>query len=127
MGLAITCIGLLGLLVIALGLRVSMVRGSTNRAIGCNDDPADPLYKAIRAHCNACEYVPILAILIFAIASEGYGWWMSFLFVTTVVLRYAHAAGMLLSPTLQTAHPLRFIGAAGTYFVGFALALAAIF
>jgi len=127
MGLAITCIGLLGLLVIGLGLRVSMIRGSTNRAIGCNDDPTDPLYKCIRAHANACEYVPILCILIFALASEGYGWWTSSLFVATVVLRYAHAAGMLLSPTLEKGHPLRFAGALGTYVVGIALALDAIF
>ncbi|MFN2427548.1 MAG: MAPEG family protein [Candidatus Binatia bacterium] len=127
MGLAITCIGLLGLLVIALGLRVSMLRGSTSRAIGCNDDPADPLYKAIRAHGNACEYSPILAILILATAGEGYGWWMSLLFIATIGFRYAHAAGMLLSPTLEKGHPLRFAGALGTYVVGFLLSLAAIF
>jgi hypothetical protein len=33
---------------------------------------------------------------------------------------------MILSPTLETGHPLRFVGALGTYIVGFALALDAI-
>jgi uncharacterized membrane protein YecN with MAPEG domain len=127
MGLAITCIGLLGLLVIGLGLRVSMLRGSTQRAIGYKDDPTDPLYKCVRAHCNACEYGPMLAILIFALASEGYGRWTGFLFMATVVVRYAHAAGMLLSPTLEKGHPLRFVGALGTYLVGFALVAEALF
>lgn len=127
MDLAITCIGLIGLLVIGLGLRVSMIRGSTNRAIGSSDDPTDPLFKCIRAHVNACEYGPMLAILIYALAGEGYGWWTSLLFIAAVVVRYAHAAGMLLSPTLEKGHPLRFVGAVGTYLVGFALALDAVF
>lgn len=127
MELAITCIGLLALVCLGLGLRVSMLRGSTNRTIGCNDDPADPLYKAIRAHGNACEYAPILAVLILALASEGYGWFTSLLFVSAVVVRVLHAAGMLMSPTLEQGHPLRFAGALGTYVVGILLALDAVF
>lgn len=127
MGLAITCIGLLGLLVIGLGLGVSLQRGRTNRAIGYSDDPSDPLHKWVRAHANACEYAPILAILIYALASTGYTGWNGWLFEATVLVRYLHAAGMILSPTLATGHPLRFVGAVGTYVVGFALAAAAIF
>lgn len=127
MELAITCIGLLALICLGLGLRVSMLRGSTSRAIGCNDDPADPLYKAIRAHSNACEYAPILAILILALAIEGYGWFTSLLFMTAVAVRALHAAGMLLSPTLEQGHPLRFVGALGTYVVGILMALDAVF
>jgi len=127
MNLAITCIGLLGLLVIGLGLRVSMLRGSTGKGIGCDEDPADPLYKAVRAHVNACEYVPILAILIYALASTGSSGWGGFLFVGAVVVRYLHAAGMLMSPTLAEGHPLRFAGAIGTYIIGLLLSLSAIF
>jgi uncharacterized protein len=127
MNLAITCIGLLGLLVMALGLRVSMLRGSTGTGIGCKDDPADPLYKAVRAHANACEYVPILAILIYALAASGSSGWGGFLFIGAVVVRYAHAAGMLMSPTLAEGHPLRLVGALGTYVIGLLLALSATF
>jgi uncharacterized membrane protein YecN with MAPEG domain len=127
MDLAITCIGLLGLLVIGLGLRVSMLRGSTQTSIGCNDDPTDPLHKAVRAHANACEYVPILAILIYALASTGSSGWGGVLFVGAVLVRYMHAAGMLMSATLAEGHPLRLAGAVGTYLIGLLLALSAIF
>lgn len=126
MGLAITCIGFLGFLVIGLGLAVSLLRGRTNTAIGCKDDPSDPLYKMVRAHANACEFAPMLAVMIYALASTGYGGWHGWLYVGAVVVRYLHAAGMILSPTLAKPHPLRFAGAVGTYFVGFALAIAAI-
>jgi uncharacterized membrane protein YecN with MAPEG domain len=126
MGLAITCIGLLGLLVIGLGLGVSLQRGRTNRAIGYSDDPSDPLHKWVRAHANACEYAPILAILIYALASTGYTGWNGWLFEAAVLVRYLHAAGMILSPTLEKGHPLRFAGALGTYAVGFVLVAAAI-
>ncbi len=127
MDLAITCIGLLGLLVIGLGLRVSMLRGSTSTAIGCSTDPTDPLYKAVRAHANACEYVPIMAILIYALASTGSTGWGGLLFIGAVVVRYLHAAGMLMSSTLEQGHPLRFAGALGTYIIGLLLALSAVF
>lgn len=127
MNLAITCIGLLGLLVIGLGFGVSMVRGRTGTNIGYRDDPTDPLFKWVRAHANACEFAPMLAILIFALASTGYGGWDGWLYIAAVVVRYLHAAGMILSPTLAEPNPLRFVGALGTYLVGFALALAAVF
>lgn len=127
MNLAITCIGLLGLLVIGLGFGVSMVRSRTGTNIGFKDDPSDPLFKWVRAHANACEFAPMLAILIFALASTGYGGWDGWLYIAAVVVRYLHAAGMILSPTLAEPNPLRFVGALGTYLVGFALALAAVF
>jgi hypothetical protein len=49
------------------------------------------------------------------------------LFVGAVVVRYMHAAGMLMSPTLAEGHPLRVGGAVGTYVVGLLLALSAVF
>ena len=127
MGLAITCIGLLSLLVVGLGFNVSLMRGRTNRAIGYADDPTDALFKWVRAHANACEYVPTLCILIYVLASTGYGGWHGTLYIAAVVVRYAHAAGMVLSPTLEKGHPLRFVGALGTYVVGFILVAATIF
>lgn len=127
MDLAITCIGFLGLLVFGLGLGVSVVRGQTNRTIGYEDDPSDRLHKWVRAHANACEFAPMLAVLIYALASTGHSGWHSFLFVAAVVSRYLHAAGMILSPTLANGHPLRFAGALGTFVVGLLLAFGAAF
>ncbi|HEY2772888.1 MAG TPA: MAPEG family protein [Candidatus Binatia bacterium] len=127
MGFAFTCIGLLGLLVFGLGLGVSLRRGSTNRAIGHELDPTDTLHKWVRAHANACEYAPMLAVLIYALASTGPSKWHNFLFLAAVVVRYCHAAGMIASPTLAEGHPLRFVGALGTYVVGLLLCMSALF
>jgi uncharacterized membrane protein YecN with MAPEG domain len=127
MQFAVFCIGMLGLLVVGLGFGVSMQRRSSGTIIGCKDDPSDPLYKWMRAHGNACEFAPILAILIYALASTGHGGWNGWLYFAAVLFRYLHAAGMILSPTLSQPQPLRFAGAVGTYTVGFLLALMAIF
>jgi uncharacterized protein len=124
MDLAMSCIGLMALLVVVLGLRISLMRGSTNTIIGSSTDPCDPLFKWVRAHGNACEYVPILAIMIFALASRGSSWWHSWLFIGAVAFRYSHAVGMITCDTLDKPHPLRFAGALGTYVVGILLALA---
>ncbi|MBW2290166.1 MAG: hypothetical protein JRG90_20420 [Deltaproteobacteria bacterium] len=38
--------------------------------------------------------------------------------------RYLIAIGLILSPTLEKPHPLRFVGALGTYLAGFGLCAA---
>jgi hypothetical protein len=43
-----------------------------------------------------------------------------------VASRYALAAGILVGQTMAEPHPLRFIGAAGTYATGLALSIAAL-
>jgi uncharacterized protein len=40
------------------------------------------------------------------------------------LFRYLHAAGMLLSPSLDRPQPLRFVGALGTYVAGLLLVVA---
>jgi uncharacterized membrane protein YecN with MAPEG domain len=126
MKVAMICTALLGLLVFGLGLGVSALRGSRNINIGHERDPADPLHKMVRAHGNAAEYAPMLAILMLAIATRGCTPWMVWTFVAATLSRYLHAAGMLLSPTLDRPQPLRFVGALGTYLTGLALVIAAV-
>jgi len=126
MKVAMICTALLGLLVFGLGLGVSALRGSRSTNIGHDRDPADPLHKMVRAHGNAAEYAPMLAILMLAIAARGSTTWMVWTFVAATVFRYLHAAGMLLSPTLDRPQPLRFLGALGTYITGVALVVAAL-
>lgn len=121
---AIVCTALLALLVFALGLAVSLMRGSTNTIIGWKDDPTDRLYKLVRAHGNACEYVPILAVLILLLGSRGPSAWVVWTFIAATACRYLHAAGMLLSPNLTQPQPLRFVGALGTYVTGLMLVAA---
>jgi hypothetical protein len=121
---AILCIALLALLVFGLGLAVSLHRGSTKRAIGYSDDPTDRLHKLCRAHANAAEYSPMLALLIYVIAVRGPAGWMVWTFVAATLCRYLHAAGMVFPATLAAPNPLRFVGAVGTYIAGFVLVAA---
>jgi len=124
MNVALSCIGFLGLLVIGLGLRVSLLRTSTNTIIGYNTDPGDTLHKWVRAHANACEYAPMLGLLIYAVGMQPASGWMKLVAVMAVVSRYLHAAGMVMSPSLDQPQPLRFAGAVGTYVTGLLLSLA---
>jgi hypothetical protein len=118
------CAALLGLLVFGLGLGVSLTRGTTDRAAGFDPDPTDRLYKMVRAHGNAAEYNPMLAILILAIGAHNPSAWMTWTAIAATAARYLHAAGMILSPTLAKPQPLRFVGALGTYVCGLALVVA---
>ena len=121
---AIVCTTLLGLLLFGLGLGVSLTRGSTKTNSGYTTDPADPLYKMIRAHGNTTEYAPMLAVLMLLIGSRTPSLWMLWVMGLATVSRYLLAAGILLSPTLDKPHPLRFAGALGTYVCGVALCVA---
>ena len=121
---ALVCTALLGLLVFGLGLGVSTLRGSTSTNIGHKLDPGDPLHKMVRAHGNATEYAPMLAILMLAIAGRGATPWMVWTFAAATLSRYLHAAGMVLSSSLDRPQPLRFVGALGTYVTGLLLVVA---
>ena len=124
MTVALVCTALLGLLVFGLGLGVSTLRGSTGTTIGHQLDPRDRLHKMVRAHGNTTEYAPMLAILMLAIAARDPAPWMVWTFVAATLSRYLHAAGMLLSASLDRPQPLRFLGALGTYLSGLALVVA---
>jgi len=124
MTVAIVCTALLGLLVFGLGLLVSMTRGNTNQAIGHGSDPTDRLHKLVRAHANAAEYAPMMAVLILLVGARQPSGWMVATFVAATACRYLHAAGMITCETLAKANPLRFAGALGTYVTGLALVAA---
>ena len=125
MATAMMCTGLLGLLVFGLGFAVSMTRAKTETIIGTNSDPTDRLYKMVRAHGNATEYAPILAVLMVVVAMAGEpATWVVWMMIAVTAFRYVHAAGMIAFPTLDKPNPLRFIGAVGTYVGGLALCVA---
>ena len=124
MNVAAICTAELGLLVFGLGLCVSLLRGATGTNIGSKSDPTDRLYKMIRAHGNACEYAPMLAVLMLLIGARQPGSGMMVTFVVATFCRYLHAAGMIMSPSLDRPQPLRFVGALGTYVTGLILVCA---
>jgi uncharacterized membrane protein YecN with MAPEG domain len=120
------CIGLLGLLVFALGLAVSLRRGATRTNYGYTTDPTDPFYKLVRAHGNAAEYAAMLAVLMLLLAGRAPGPFITATCIVATLARYLHAAGMILSPTLDRPYPLRFAGALLTYITGLVLAAAVV-
>jgi uncharacterized membrane protein YecN with MAPEG domain len=126
MHMAAACIAVLGLLVVGLGLAVSLTRGATSTTIGFNPDPADRLYKMVRAHGNAAEYNPMLAVLILYLGMQGPAPWLQWVFIAAAVSRVLHAAGMILSPTLAKPQLLRAAGAVGTYLTGLVLGVATV-
>lgn len=126
MATAVICTGLLGLLLFGLGLGVSLTRGSTNKTFGYDPDPTDRLYKMIRAHGNTTEYAPMLAVLILFLGSRDPATWVLWVMWIATVSRYLIAVGIIVSPTLDKPHPLRFVGALGTYLTGIVLSVLAV-
>lgn len=126
MSTAIICTMLLGILVFGLGLLVSLGRGQTNTNIGHSTDPTDPLHKRVRAHANACEYAPMLAVLMLFIGSREPSLWVEWTMVLATVARYLHAGGMIFPATLDKPNPMRFAGALLTYVAGLVLCVVGI-
>ena len=122
---AVICTALLGLLVFGLGLAVSLTRGNTGRGSGFDADPTDRLYKMVHAHGNTAEYAPMLAVLMLVLGTLGAATWALWVMGIATASRYLIVAGILVSPTLDNPHPLRFVGALGTYLSGLALCVAA--
>jgi uncharacterized membrane protein YecN with MAPEG domain len=111
--------GLLGLLLLVLGARVSLLRSKLRVGWGHGNDPL--LARAIRVHGNAVEWiVPMLLLLLVAEIDGASRTFLHVCGVTFVGARVAHAAG--LSHTSKDS-PGRFWGTAGTWLVIAALAV----
>ncbi len=121
---AIICTGLLALLLFGLGFGVSMARGLTETNFGGDPNPTDRLYKMVRAHGNTAEYAPIFAVLFLFLGSTEPAPWIVWTIIAATVFRIMTAAGIAICPTLDKPHPLRFIGALGTYVTGITLGVA---
>ena len=123
MNLAIACTALLGALVFALGANVTRERVAAGD--GRAQFPTDPesrLLKAIRAHGNAAEYVPMLAILMLLVQVREPSTAADVVCVVATGARLVHAGALLGCRSLAINTALRSIGAAGTYLAGIALA-----
>jgi uncharacterized membrane protein YecN with MAPEG domain len=120
-------IALMGILLFLLGANVTRhraIRGATGNQ--APTDPDDAMLVAIRAHGNAAEYVPTLAVLIIVCATLTDGWWIETLAISAVVARYLHGLGMIASGSLAKRSPIKESGAMLTYVVGIALSITAV-
>ncbi len=121
MAFALLSVGLMGFLVFLLGINVSRERRSvTVTQHEAEADPKSALRRAIRAHGNCIEYVPMLSLMILALGLRMplLPWWIAALMITAVVARYIHAVGILTGESVHSATPLKQIGAVGTYLTG---------
>lgn len=118
MQLTMITAGLLALLVVALGFRISLRRRQARIPIGDGGDAI--LQQRIRAHGNCVETVPLALILLF-LAEQAYGqpWYLIALAALLVVSRLLHPIGMgLPAPNLP-----RVAGILGTWGVTALLAI----
>ncbi len=122
--IAVVCVALLGILLFGLGLLVSLRRGSENKTTGFDPDPTNSLNKAMRAHGNTAEYAPFLAVLFLYVASTDPAAWVGWVIMAITLCRYLIVVGLLAGATMDKPHPLRFVGALGTYAGGLALSIA---
>src|SRR4030095_5087741 len=77
--------------------------------------------KAIRAHGNASEYIPLFVALFLYFQLTQAGIVFAVIAVVATLSRIIHAAGMFRIANVSERHPLRFFGALGTYLCLFAL------
>ena len=114
--------GFLGLLLLALSYRVTRHRQRAKIGIGDGGDP--DLARAIRAHANFVEYVPLALLLLLACElAGGPPWLLHGAGAVLLASRALHAQGLSGASGLS---PGRFYGTLGTWIVLLALALAAL-
>lgn len=116
MKIPLLCAALLVLLYAGLSFNVSRMR-ILNRKGQVNDTE---LTKAVRAHGNASEYIPLFVLLLLYLSSKPTVFLDEIAIVLTIS-RGLHAVGIFKIANINQRHPFRFIGAVGTYISLFVL------
>lgn len=111
--------GVCGLLVLALAMRVMRLRD--RHGVGLGSDGHGDLARAIRAHANAIEYVPLALLLLAMLAMENtQAGWLHTFGIALVIARLLHAFGLSRHPGRSFG---RFVGAGLTLVVMLAMAV----
>lgn len=85
--------GVMTLLVLVLAMRVMWLRNTRGVGLGSGDVPE--LARAVRAHANAAEYVPLALLLLALLAFEQTRpMWLHAFGITLIVARVLHALGL---------------------------------
>jgi uncharacterized membrane protein YecN with MAPEG domain len=126
MQVPVICVSILALLIFLLGFLISMVRGKTGIIYysGSFDDPTSFLTKAVRALGNTVEFAPILAIMYLYLGSTNPDSWVCWTIIVATISRVLMVVGFLTAETLSKIHPLKAVGAIGTYLSGIVLCVA---
>ena len=123
---AIVCTALLAVLMWGLSIRTSKARGAAGEGNQMPTRTDDPLFVAMRAHGNATENIPMLAVLFLLIGSRDPAAWMEVLMVVATVARFGHAFGVISAADMSKENKARFISAVVTALAGLGLAGAAL-
>jgi uncharacterized protein len=119
---AIDCIFVFGLLIFGLGSMVTYFRVTQNRYFhNAASSPTDFLTKVTRAHTNTAEFAPILAAMMLYLGSHNPPGWVTGTMILVTASRVLVVVGFLVCKTLEKLHPIKAVGAAGTYVFGLAL------
>ncbi|HET7929948.1 MAG TPA: MAPEG family protein [Rhodanobacteraceae bacterium] len=93
-------IALNALLMLALAMRVMWLRNTRRVGLGTGGD--ETLARAIRAHGNATEYVPLALLMLALLAFEQFQpVWLHVFGITLLVARVLHALGLSSNPGLS--------------------------
>ena len=102
-----------GFVFVALSVRTILLRGRLGVAIGDGNQPI--LTRAVRAHSNFAEYVPLSLILIYFLELQaGASLWIHVLCIALLVGRITHAFGV---SQVEENERYRVIGMAFTFTV----------
>lgn len=121
---ALACTSILGLLLFALGLAVSILRSRVGVLSGYAPAPDQLLTKLVRAHGNTAEYAPFLAALYLYLGSQHPSQWQLGCMVGATACRLLLVVALIGWPSMSKPNPARAIGALGTYAFGVSLCLA---
>jgi uncharacterized membrane protein YecN with MAPEG domain len=113
------CAAVLVVLLMVLSINVTRLRSATKIGIGPAADPTAPLSKAVRAQGNASEYVPLFVALFLFFHATGVPLWVMWVAIAATAARVIHPIGLMMTRSFdRSPHPLRVLGAAGTYLGG---------
>lgn len=126
MQISVICVSILALLIFLLGLLISLLRTKTGIIYYGDslDDPTSLLTKAVRGIANTAEFAPILAVMFLYLGTTHPDSWVCWTIVAATTSRVLMVIGFLTAGTLRAIHPLKAVGAMGTYASGIALCVA---
>lgn len=105
--------GLLGVMFFVLSIMVIRLRTATKTGLGHSDDPASPLFRAVRIHGNFAEFVPFILLLMALDEMSGRSQLVMHIFgVALVASRVSHYLGITKSHGKTTG---RLVGGMGTF------------
>jgi hypothetical protein len=122
--IALACTAVLGLLLFALGLAISVVRSRVGVLSGYAPEPDQLLTKLVRAHGNTAEYAAFFAVLFLYLGSQNPPHWQLWCMAGATACRLLLVLALLAWPSMSKPNPARAIGALGTYGFGVALCVA---